>query len=309
MKTDPLILNTTDGTPIAVNRYFPDDSSKLRAIVQIVRGMSEHADRYHEFAEVLSGNDFAVYANHHRGHGKTAGSLENTGYFADSNGWDRVVEDMHQLTQIIIENHPDTPIFLFGHSMGSLLARDYIARFGGTIRGVILSSTAGGLGIMGAIGVLIARLVVAIKGKKHRSKLLNHLSFGSFNQAFKPNRTPFDWLSRDNNEVDQYISDPYCGGIFTAKGFDDLIAGTQKVSAFKFINQIPKDLPALFLCGTHDPVGKNAKGVRKIYEKFVKAGIKDLNYISYPNSRHELLHETNREVVYEDILMWLVRRC
>ncbi|WP_416197509.1 MAG: hypothetical protein ACFWUA_07875 [Sporanaerobacter sp.] len=289
---------------IYCKKWEPDDGP-IVAAVQISHGMAEHIQRYHGFAEVLVEKGFVVYGNDHRGHGKTAGSLENIGYFADENGWDKVVNDMHTLTNIIKDEYENIPVFLLGHSMGSFLARTYIESFGEEIDGVILSGTGGNPGIAGSIGIKIAKKEIKEKGKKAKSEKLNNLSFGNFNKGFKPNRTEFDWLTRDPQVVDEYIRDPYCGGVFTAGFFYDMLTGLKEIYKKENIDKIPKNLPIFFISGEKDPVGANTKGVLQAIKAYKKAGIKDISYKFYKNARHEVLNEINREEVYWDIIDWI----
>jgi alpha-beta hydrolase superfamily lysophospholipase len=303
MKAKTFTLKGADGAKVYVYTWLPD--SKPAAAVQISHGMAEHAARYERFAEALTQAGFAVYANDHRGHGKTAGSLEKVGYFADEDGWNLVVDDMHRLTDHIKNEHPKIPVFLFAHSMGSFLSRDYISRWGGDIKGVILSGTGGDPGLLGKVGALIARIEKALRGKKARSPLLTSLSFGAFNNAFKPNRTEFDWLSRDNAEVDKYVADPYCGGVFSTGFWVDFLKGIGVLYRSDYLPKIPRSLPIYLFSGEKDPVGKNAKDVTKVYESYKKAGITDVSIKIYPNGRHEMLNETNRTEVFKDVIDWL----
>jgi alpha-beta hydrolase superfamily lysophospholipase len=204
---------------------MPDEALAIKGAVQIAHGMAEHAGRYERFADALTKAGYAVYANDHRGHGKTAGSQKEVGYFADENGWEKVVDDMHTLTGIIKKECPKKPFFLFGHSMGSFLSRHYSMLYAKELTGLVLSGTGGDPGALGKIGLFIATIEAKLKGKKAKSEMMNKLSFGAFNGAFKPNRTDYDWLSRDNAEVDKYISDPWCGAVFTAGFFCDLLGG------------------------------------------------------------------------------------
>lgn len=304
MKSKIMTFRAVDGTDIFYRQWLPEKPKSIKAVVQIAHGMAEHSLRYERFADTLTRNH-AVYANDHRGHGQTAGSLENVGYFADENGWYKVVDDMHTLTRIIHKNHPGTPVFLLGHSMGSLLARNYIFLYGHDISGVILSGTGGDPGLLGKIGYWIAEREAKTKGKKYRSPVLKKLSFGKFNKPFKPNRTEFDWLSRDDAEVDTYIADPYCGGDFTAGFYEDLLFGINIINDPRNIRQVPKDLPIYLFSGDKDPVGNNTKGVRQVFKSYQKAGIKDVTMKLYEESRHEMLNETNREEVFADVIAWL----
>jgi len=305
MKSDTFTFKASDGTKIAAYRWLPAAKSNIKAAVQIAHGMAEHAARYERFAKVLVKAGYAVYANDHRGHGKTAGALENVGYFADEKGWDKVVDDMLVLTKLIRKENPKVPIFLFGHSMGSFLSRHYAMLHGNEIKGLILSGTGGDPGLLGKIGLFVAKREAAKKGRKTRSPLLDKLSFGAFNKAFKPNRTNFDWLSRDNAEVDKYVADPYCGDVFTAGFFCDMLEGLAFINNAGNIARIPRELPIYLFSGSLDPVGANTKGVLKAYNALVKAGIRDVTYRFYQDARHETLNETNRDEVFQDVIDWL----
>jgi alpha-beta hydrolase superfamily lysophospholipase len=305
MKSETFTFKTKDNENIFTYKWLPDNEKDIKAIVQLAHGMAEHGKRYERFSEALNGSGYGVYINDHRGHGKTAGSLEALGFFADENGWDLVIDDMHQLTGIINETFPGLPVFLLGHSMGSFLSRNYIYRYGNELKGVILSGTAGDPGLLGALGILVAKRECKKKGKKTKSLLLDKLSFGSFNKAFKPARTDFDWLSRDPEEVDKYINDPYCGEVFTAGFYLDLLEGMKKINLQSNTNRVPKDLPIFLFAGDMDPVGKNGKGVKQIFKAYEKAGIRDVSCKLYKDGRHEMLNEINREEVFNDIIKWL----
>lgn len=305
MSEDGFMIEAEDKKKIYIYRWLPGMMKPLKCIIQISHGMAEHADRYREFANYLNSLGIGVYANDHRGHGKTAETIDNVGYFSDKNGWDLVVNDMFQLTERIRHTHEGIPVFLLGHSMGSFLARDYISRGESGVNGVILSGTAGDPGLLGNAGILIAKLSCRFKGRRTPDKLLDKLSFGSFNKQFKPERTKFDWLSRDEKMVDKYIEDEFCGGVFSCGFFLDLFQGIKKINSWKIIDAIPKDLPVLIISGENDPVGDNSKGVQKVIGKFKKAGLEDLEFKFYKNARHEMLNELNKDDVFKDISMWI----
>jgi alpha-beta hydrolase superfamily lysophospholipase len=309
MKSETFTFSTDDGAKIFVRKWLPEGIERVKAVVQIAHGMAEHSKRYERFAEALVDAGYAAYANDHRGHGETAGSLENVGYFADENGWNLVMGDMLSLTHIIKNEHPDVPVFLFGHSMGSLLSRSYIMYHAGEIKGVLISGTGGDPGLLGAIGMLITKFEIWRKGKKYRSPILMKMSFGDFNKSFKPNRTDFDWLSRDEAEVDKYIEDPYCGGMFTAGFFYDMLTGLAEINNLEIIRNVPSDLPIYIFSGDKDPVADDTKGVRQVYDAFKKVGVNDVVLKFYEGGRHEMLNETNREEVYRDIIQWLDKHC
>ncbi|MBI9086936.1 MAG: lysophospholipase [Desulfobacterales bacterium] len=308
MNTETFSFQSTDGVDIFAHTWLPGKDAPLKAILQISHGMAEHSARYERFASALCQAGIGVYANDHRGHGQTAGDLDKIGFFADANGWDKVVEDMHRLTGIIAENHPVVPIFLFGHSMGSFLSRTYITRYGNEVTGAILSGTGGDPGLLGKVGLLVARTESWIRGNTARSPMLNNLSFGGFNKAFKPNRTDFDWLSRDEAEVDKYVADPYCGGVFTAGFFVDLIGGINFINTPEAIAMVPKSLPIFLFSGALDPVGDNTKGVQQVCDGYKAAGIEEVSVKFYDGGHHEMLNETNRDEVFGDVIRWVSDR-
>jgi alpha-beta hydrolase superfamily lysophospholipase len=305
MKSDTFTFKASDGVQIFTYKWLPDEASAIKGVVQIAHGMAEHAARYERFAGVLTKAGYAVYANDHRGHGKTAGSVEKLGYFADENGWEKVVNDMHTLTGIIKKEFSDKPFFLFGHSMGSFLSRHYSMLYAGELTGLVLSGTGGDPGALGKIGLFVAGMEAKLRGKKAKSEIMNKLSFGAFNGAFKPNRTDYDWLSRDNAEVDKYIKDPWCGTVFTAGFFCDMLGGIGYINKQENIAKIPKSLPIYLFSGAKDPVGTNTKGVTQVYNTLKSAGIGDLNLKFYENGRHEMLNEINRDEVFSDVITWL----
>jgi len=298
-------IKTADNKEIHVYEWIPEDEQNIKAVLQIAHGMAEHGDRYEDFALFLNKQGFAVFANDHKGHGKTAGSLENLGYFADENGFQQVVNDMHSLTQKINERLANKPVFLLGHSMGSFLSRYYSIENMSNLKGLILSGTAGHPGMLGKVGKVLSNIIIAFSSRKSQTPLMTKLSFGAFNDAFKPNRTDYDWLSRDDAEVDKYVNDLFCGSVFTAGFYNDLLGGLLYVNDQTNFNKTSADLPIYLVAGDKDPVSENGKGVTEVYEKYKKAGIKDAEIKLYPDARHVILNETNKEEVYNDILNWL----
>jgi len=298
-------IKTSDNKEVHVYEWILENEENIKAVVQIAHGMAEHAARYENFALFLNKNGYAVFANDHKGHGKTAGTLENLGYFADKDGFQQVVQDMRTVTDKIVERFPGKPIFLMGHSMGSFLSRYYSIEDSAKLRGLILSGTAGHPGLLGKIGKLLTKVIIAFSGKKSQSPLMTKLSFGAYNSQFKPNRTDYDWLSRDNEQVDKYVNDLFCGTIFTAGFYNDLLGGLLHVNDEKEISKTDKNLPIYLISGGKDPVSENGKGVKELHEKYKKSGVQDVEMKLYTDARHEILNETNKEEVYNDILNWL----
>ena len=298
-------FKSTDNKEIFTYKWLPDEPDKIWLVMQIVHGMAEHAGRYRDFAKFLTDNGIAVYANDLRGHGKTAKSRDELGFFKDKDGWKQVLEDIRALTHIIRDEHPDQPIVLFGHSMGSLFARAYISIYPDDVNGVILSGTSGESGFLPILGQFIALIQGAISGKRKPSKLLHTMTFKKYNKPFEPAKTAFDWLSRDEQKVQEYIDDPLCGFVVSNRFYFDLLKVVQLISSRPTFINTPKELPMLIISGDKDPVGNFGKGVKKVYNNYLKTGHKNIMLKLYPGARHEILNETNRQKVYNDILNWL----
>ena len=302
MESTTFTTMASDGTALFTYRWLPEGPP--RAIVQIAHGMAEHAARYARFAEVLTGAGYAVYANDHRGHGQTSPLGPDHGYFADDRGFAKVVADLHVVTEHARAEQPGLPVFLFGHSMGSFLSRAYIADYGAELTGVVLSATAGDQGVLGKVGRGIALAESKALGRRHVSPVMDKLSFGKFNASFKPARTAFDWLSRDDAEVDKYVADPLCGNTFTAGFYVDLLDGLTFIHSASTSARVPKSLPIHLIAGSQDPVGDNTKGVEQVAKQYRKAGIEHVTTRYYLDARHELLNETNRDEIMADIVAW-----
>ncbi len=296
-------FTTPDNVKIFVHKHTPKEKPKAAFVIS--HGMAEHSQRYDWFAEKLNEVNYIVYAHDHRGHGKTAGKIENLGFFSEQNGWQKVVDDIQQLISIVKEENPDIPVILFGQSMGSFLVRSYISKYGENINGVILSATAGSVGILANIGVLLTKIIIVFNSKRTLSPLMDKIIFGAYNKAFKPNRTKFDWLSRNEKIVDKYVEDPFCGTIFTIGFFKDLIIELESVNKFENVSKVPKDIPMYIYSGNKDPLSKNGKQILKVYDLYKKAGVKRIKMKLYSNARHELHNEINKEEVISDILYWI----
>ena len=295
-------IRSFDLTPITLYHW---EAKQPKAIVHIVHGMSEHAARYDHFAEFLRAADISVVASDLRGHGKTAGELKNVGHFATRNGWEKVCKDLLLITEKQIEENPQLPIVFLGHSMGSFLVRKLSYDYPDYGNGYIFSSTAGHPGLLGIAGVRIAKLNVKLMGKRNKSQLMTQLTFGDFNKKYKDNKTKKDWLSRDEDVVNQYINDPYCMQTFSSQFYSDLVNGLLEINTISNISKMNKDKPILFFAGDMDPVGNYGKGPEEVMLKMKKAGIKNIDFKLYEQGRHEMLNETNKMEVYELILNWI----
>ncbi len=294
-------LHATDQHPILA--YVWENPSPI-AWVHICHGMAEHALRYADFAQQLVSAGYSVVAHNHRGHGPA--NQHQLGHYADENGWNKVVEDVNTVRTQLTEPH--VPYYLFGHSMGSFIAQAYLTTQPADIAGLILSGSKLESSLITFAGGLAAKLERMRKGQQATSALLDGLSFGSFNKAFKPCRTEYDWLSRDTDQVDKYINDPYCGFSCSTQLWVDLLGGLNRLYQAQSLSKIQQDLPILMLGGDQDPVGEQGKALPKLSEAYRKAGQKDVTLKLYAQGRHEMLNEINRQDVIGDILQWLEAR-
>ena len=268
--------------------YMPENG-EVRAVIQAAHGMAEHLERYEKFAAALADLGIALYISDHLGHGKSVSSDSELGYFGEADGWKYFVEDCYRLTGIAKAENSGKPFFFFGHSMGSFVARAYTLKYADEVNGAIYCGTAGPNPAAG-VGQALAKLIAKNKGDHHRSKLIDKIAFGAYNSKFEK-RTAFDWLTRDKEEVDKYIADKYCGFLFTANGYRDLMALLAHVSSKEWFDNLDKKLPLLVISGEMDPVGEYGKGINKVCDKLYKAGKDNITKILYPGARHEILNE------------------
>lgn len=303
MIKERITFKNKDRNKINVYKWSPDKN--VKGIVQIAHGMAETAARYDYFARALVNEGYIVYANDHRGHGGTAASVEELGYISDNDGFIDMVEDMRRLTKIVKADNPGLPIILFSHSMGSFLTQRYIQLYGNEIDGVILSGTNGKPPSTINAGIVLSKTIMKLKGRKASGKLVDKMAFGSYNKRFMPNKTKFDWLSRDEEQVAKYIDNPYCGTIFPVSFFHDLFIGMKSVHRPEFLNQIPKELPIYIFGGSDDPVGNYGVGITNLEAAYKSLGIKNVTSKLYPDGRHEMLNEINRDEVIDDVINWI----
>lgn len=294
-------LTANDHTRLYVNQWMPDIPP--RAVVMLSHGMAEHGGRYARLAQALCAAGLGVYALDQRGHGRTA-EAGTVGLYAESDGWNKVVGDLASLNQHIGQQHPGLPIILLGHSMGSYISQAYLLHHSASLHGAILSGSNFQPVALYRAAQIIARIERARQGLRGRSALIDFLSFGSFNKAFKPNRTAFDWLSRDPVEVDKYINDPLCGFRCTNQLWIDLLGGLQQISKVSNLAQIDPGLPILVMGGDCDPVSEG-KRLKNLAHALREAGCQDVQLTLYPQARHEVFNETNRDEVTADLLAWL----
>jgi alpha-beta hydrolase superfamily lysophospholipase len=278
------------------------------AVVQIAHGMMEHAGRYDHFARWLNEHQVAVYSNDHIGHGLTAKTSSDLGHFPRKDDWQRSVDILHYLTQKIRKEHPGIPVFLFGHSMGSVMTQTYMMQHGQEADGYILSGPVRQSGIMANIGLLISGALSFLSGPDDRSKLLIFLGYGQYNNRLKSRRTAFDWLSTVDSTVDEYVSSPVCGFPCSNRFYRNFFHGFNYISKRKNLKQIPPGTLVYIFGGRMDPAGKFGKDPQKINYLLSKFARTQVRMKLYCKGRHEMLNEENREEVFADLLEWMHER-
>ena len=295
--------SSTGKNRIHARKCLPDGAP--RAVIQIEHGIAEHINRYDDFASFLAENGFVAVGDDHLGHGQTVTDPADLGFFAESDGWDHVIRDMDKLRDLMHAEYPDLPYIFFGHSMGSFLTRTYLIEHPDKYDAAIISGTGQQGRALVFAGYTAANLLVKKSGPRGDGQKLNDMAFGSYCKKIPNPRTPFDWLSRDEANVDKYIADPLCGFVAKVSLYRDMMAGIRFIGSQKNVDKMNKDAPIYFMSGEEDPVGDYGAGVEKAYRSFCDAGIKDVMIRLYPGGRHEMLNEINREDVYRDILKWL----
>ncbi len=292
-------LTLTDGRKLF---YRVWKAEKPRGTVHINHGMAEHSLRYDSFARFLNRYGFTVFCQDHRGHGRTKRNAGETGWFAEKNGWMLICDDSYALDRVIREEYPEIPHFIFGHSMGSFMTRTNIALHGDEYRAAVIMGTGASKGMVSRIGRMIALSRCRKYGSKHKDEFLNNLAFGSYLKKFDYKKEGiYCWLSSDREEVRKYEEDPDCGFICSSRFYADLIEGLETANDRSLIMKVRKDLPILFLSGDMDPVGGYSKGVIKACSLYKDAGIQDVRLKLYKNGRHEILNDSMRKEVMDDV--------
>jgi alpha-beta hydrolase superfamily lysophospholipase len=287
--------------------------------------MAEHSQRYERLAKKLCAEGFEVWAADQRGHGRTADRSVNDpgkggllGHCCDDDAFFRVTADIDAINRLILKERPGVPLFLLGHSWGSFIAQNYIETFGGLnsgtpepvkLAGCILSGTRGPGGLKMSMGLPVISFFAFIKGRRKGSGLVRAMADGPYNRPFRPNRTGFDWLSRDKEEVDAYVNDPLCGKLCSTGFYKDMITGLGLIHQSENLEKIPRDLPVYVFSGSADPVGEMGESTTALVNIYRSLGILDLEFVLYPDARHETLNETNREEVAGNLLSWLSEHC
>ena len=306
MKKTRLRFRSSDGENIIYGfRWEPEGQPK--AVLQIIHGMSEHIDRYDEFAEFIADHGIAVYGMDLPGHGLSVRDPDDLGWFAEKDGKGLLLTDVHSLTKLARKEHPGLPIFLLGHSMGSFIARRYLTIWGDELAGALILGTGSHPLGMTIFAKGLAYLYMKAFGPRYRSKLLDLITI-RVNDIWCWMKGMDNWFSKNAESVAAYRADPRCGFAFTAEGYHTLFSLLQDLASNKNADRIPKDLPVVFASGMDDPVGSCMTEVLSAYNKYVRLGIQDLDVWFYQGDRHEILNELDREDVYSDILDWIEER-
>ncbi len=293
------ITSAFDGLSLELAISVP--AGTPRGIVQISHGMAEHKERYFGFMEYLSQNGFICIIHDHRGHGASVRKAEDLGYFytADPDG---IVNDLHQVTLYVKEHYPELPVYLFSHSMGTLVARNYLKKYDGAIEKLVLCGppTYNGLSWL---AIVLAHLTRLFRGDHHRSAFLNRLSDGSYNKGY---RKEGEWLNSDRGEVERYHEDPLCGYTFTVSGYLNLFRLLHRAYRTRDWKVSHPELKILIIAGADDPVIQSPEKVDHLARFLQKRGYEVSGKKLYPGKKHELLLEKEREEIYRDILHFLI---
>ena len=308
IKKEEFYFDSRDGEhKIHAIKWIPDIEKPV-CILQVVHGMAEYIDRYDDFARFLADRGILVVGDDHLGHGKSVNQGEPYGYFCKDDAPTVLMRDEHRLKKLMQEQYTGVPYVILGHSMGSFITRNYLLKYGMGIDGAIIVGTG-----MQPKPVLMCALAVAavqkmIFGADHESRLINMLSFGAYNKRIRSPKTPFDWLSRNEDNVLKYMKDPMCGFTFTVNGFQTLFKLIYNLHDREKLGKMPVKLPILFVSGAEDPVGDYGRSVELVYQSYKGIGMENVQMRLYPKDRHELLNEVDKEDAYGDIYRWILQR-
>ena len=303
-KTDFTFLSSDGKTRLHGIAWIPEDVTPV-AVLQIVHGVAEYVGRYDDFARFLNRRGIIVVGHDHLGHGLSLPEGGTPVYFGDGNTWSTPVDDIYVLHTKLKEQYPHLPLLLMGHSMGSFLSRTYLIRYPGTVKAAILMGT-GWQSAAALTGGLALAGMLKRRNAAATNDTVTELAFGAYNKTFKPNRTDYDWLSADEENVDAYMADPLCGQDATVGLFYEMLSGIRFNQRRGNLERMDKTMPILLISGEDDPVGGMGAGVRQTYAEFKRAGITDCTLKLYPGLRHELLNEkAHRDEIYQDIWSWM----
>ncbi len=301
---EELTFPSSDGKNTVYAEIYTPKYRTVKGIVQLAHGMKDYVTRYTELADYLCCEGYIFAGNHHLGHGRTAATDEDFGFFAEKDGVKYVLDDLHLMNRHLRHTFPSLPLFLLGHSMGSFLSRLYVLEHQHSVKGLIILGT-GGKNPLLPFGKAAVRILTATKGARHRSKLLTSLAFGSFNKKFPKEEGSTAWLTRQTELVRDREGNKYNDFMFTNSAYKDLFDIMGRSNSKAWYEGYPKNLPTLIVSGAMDPVGNYGKGPKEVYRGLVIAGCSDVTLKLYEGARHELFKETSREEFFLDVARWL----
>lgn len=290
---------------VFITTFIPENQHP-RAIIQMNHGLAEHSERYFGFAQYLCDNGFGVYLHDHPGHGKSVANNESPGHLHWNKGWDHVCEVIHNINKTIRKAHPNIPVFLFGHSLGSLFARYYNASYPMYFKGMIISGTTNPPSAELHASLAMVKMIHLFRKDTYKSKWLNDYLNNKYNGTLKNTNTPFDWLSSDKNQVQKYIDDPLCGYMLSLGYLKNIMRGSLQVLKVEKQLKFRKNFATLFISGNQDPVGNFGIDPKAIRKKYLDQGYFN-THLQLIDGRHELLNEQQpiKEKAYEIILTWM----
>lgn len=280
-------------------QWAPDNEEDVKAVLQIHHGMAEHCGRYKACIKAFTDMGYAVFMNDMINHGKSNHNKELLGYFGDKDGYKDIIADAKSVMDIAKKEYPDKPYIISGHSMGSLIMRCFINEYGCCFDGAVFIGTSGS-NPLANVSIALTSVISKFKGTTYKSDFLKKVGFGAYDKPFE-HRTDYDWGTRDSASVDDYQADEYCGYTFSTAGYKDLAKLVMECNTDEWANRINKDMPVLLISGSMDPVGNYEKGVKEVYERLKKTGHTNVDIKLYPEARHEILNEINKEEVYDYI--------
>ena len=295
---------SSDGKSTVSAKIYLPCNKEIKGVVQLSHGMMDHVERYEGLAEYLTGEGYVFAGNDHVGHGETAPTDDDFGFFADKGGVDVILSDLHSMNALLRESFPAFKPMLMGHSMGSFLSRLYAVKHPDTISGHIIHGTGGPMGILLPFGKALVNTLMLFRGKKHRSGFVAKMSFMGYNSKFPKEEGSVAWLTRDVARVSGDDRNKYTTFTFTLSAYRDLFRMVGASNAKKWFREYPKNLPTLVISGDMDPVGSYGKGPKYVYEK-LKASGANAELKLYSGARHELFNETCRLDVFDDMKAWL----
>ncbi|MCI2050175.1 MAG: alpha/beta hydrolase [Lachnospiraceae bacterium] len=309
MEKKEFTIESRDGlkTPVHCVEYIPDTAPVCVLIV--VHGMAEYIGRYAPFMEYLCGQGFVVAGEDMLGHGQTAATPGDRGYFCETDPATVIVRDVHRLKKTVQAQYPGVPVFILGHSMGSFLVRNYICRYGTGVNGAIIMGTGMNPPSTLKFAQGLASMQARMFGGRHPAKMLDKIAFSSYNKRIPEAKTKFDWLSVDPDNVSRYIADPLCGFLFSVNGFQTMFELMARLYEPGYLGKMPKDLPVLFVSGAEDPVGDYGRSVEAVYRSFCDTQhMTDVSMKLFPGDRHEILNDLHRREVYEYLQQWVLSK-